>query len=102
MKYYFLKLIPPRADFMRTMTAEERSLMQEHLVYCKGFADKGWAVAYGPVATPEGGYGAGFWELPDEIDPKSITENDPTMKAGVGFGYEVYPMPALAKGRIPS
>jgi hypothetical protein len=34
-------------------------------------------VAYGPVADKNGGYGAGFWALPDDVYPKPITDNDP-------------------------
>ena len=100
MKYFFLKLLPPRADFMQTMTDAERAIMLEHRAYSQNFADKGWAVAYGPVAAKDGGYGAGFWALPDDVDPKPITDNDPTMKANAGFKYEIHPMPALIRGRV--
>jgi len=55
MKYFFLKLIPPRPDFMGTMTDGEKELMQAHAAYWKGFAEKGWAVAYGPVAGRRAG-----------------------------------------------
>ena len=50
MNYYFLKLIPPRPDFMMTMTEAERALMGAHQAYWRGYAEKGWAVAYGPGA----------------------------------------------------
>jgi hypothetical protein len=99
MKYFFLKLLPPRPDFMQTMTDAERDIMREHAAYWKGFAEKGWAVAYGPVAAENGGFGAGFWALPDEVDPKPIADHDPTMKADVGFKYEIHPMPALVHGK---
>lgn len=99
MKYFFLKLLPPRVDFMQTMTNSERAVMRDHSVYWQGFAEKGWAVAYGPVASPDGGFGAGFWALPDDVDPKAITDGDPVMKAGVGFRYEISPMPALVVGK---
>jgi hypothetical protein len=99
MKYFFLKLIPPRADFMQTVTVTEKDLMREHAVYWQGFAEKGWAVAYGPVAAETGGFGAGFWALPDDVDPKPIADNDPTIKANVGFKYEIHPMPTLLRGK---
>ena len=99
MKYFFLKLLPPRADFMRTMTDAEKLIMREHSVYWQGLAEKGWAVAYGPVAAADGGFGAGFWALPDDVDPKPLTDDDPAMKAGVGFRYEISPMPALVVGK---
>jgi hypothetical protein len=102
MKYYFLKLIPPRADMMWTMTEAERAIMGGHQVYWRGFAEKGWAVAYGPVADPAGGYGAGFWQLPDDQDPAVLAAGDPAIQAGVGFRYEIAPMPALVLGKPSS
>ncbi len=99
MKHYFLKLIPPRLDFMVTMTDQERAIMGAHQVYWRGFAEKGWAVAYGPVADPKGGYGAGFWTLPDEEDPAALATGDPAIKAEAGFRYEILPMPALVLGK---
>ena len=99
MKHYFLKLIPPRPDFMVTMTDQGRAIMGAHQAYWRGFAEKGWAVAYGPVADPKGGYGAGFWTLPDEEDPAALAAGDPAIKAEAGFRYEILPMPALVLGK---
>lgn len=99
MKHYFLKLIPPRPDFMATMTEPERVIMGAHRIYWRGFAEKGLAVAYGPVADPKGGYGAGFWTLPDEEDPAALAAEDPAIKAGAGFRYEIAPMPVLVLGK---
>jgi len=100
MKYFFLKLIPPRTDFMQTATDAEMAIMQEHAAYWRGFAEKGWAVAYGPVAAASGSFGAGFWALPDEVDPMPIAENDPAILAKVGFQYEISPMPVLIHGTL--
>jgi len=100
MKYYFLKLIPPRPDFMLTMTEAERTIMAAHQVYWRGYAEKGWAVAYGPVADPRGAYGAGFWALPDEEDPAALAAGDPAITAQAGFRYEILAMPALVIGKL--
>jgi hypothetical protein len=100
MRCFFVKLIPPRSDFMQTMSGAERALMMQHQAYWRQFAEKGWAIAYGPVADERGGYGAGFWRLPDDVDPRSLMNEDPTIKADAGFRYEVHPMPALAIGKI--
>ena len=99
MKYFFLKLVPPRPNFMLTMSDAEKAIMRDHGAYWFGFAEKGWAVAYGPVASAQGGFGAGFWALPDDVDPNPLTANDPAMKADVGFRYEISPMPALVVGK---
>jgi hypothetical protein len=101
-KYYFLKLIPPRPDFMITMTEQERAIMGAHQVYWRGFAEKGWAVAYGPVADPAGAYGAGFWSLPDGEDSAALAAGDPAIKANAGFRYDIAPMPALVLGKSPA
>ena len=95
MKYLFIKLNPPRADFMQTMTADELALMRQHQVYWAGLAEKGWAVAYGPVADPAGGYGAGFWALPDDQDAQALAAGDPVILADKGFSYDIFPMPGL-------
>ena len=89
MKYFFVKLVPPRPDFMQTMNDAERDMMREHGVYWSGFAEKGWAVAYGPVGGEHGGFGAGFWALPDDADPEPLAQNDPVIKANAGLRYEI-------------
>jgi len=99
MKYFFLKLNPPRPDFMVTMTDAEKGIMQAHGAYWHGFAERGWAVAYGPVAAQTGGFGAGFWALPDDVDPRPLAEADPAMLSNAGFRYEIHPMPVLIRGK---
>jgi hypothetical protein len=99
MKYFFIKLIPPRPDFMWTLTDSEREIMHQHSVYWQGIAEKGWAVAYGPVAAQSGGFGAGFWALPDDVNPKPLADADPTIKSNLGFQCEIHPMPALILGK---
>lgn len=93
MKYYFAKLHPPRPTFVQTMTPAEGQVMAAHAAYLGGFAAKGWAAAYGPVMDPQGGYGVAIWELPDGEDIHAICAADPTIKSGLGFRYEVHPMP---------
>ena len=100
MKYFFLKLLPPRLDFMQTMTDAEKAIMHAHGSYWAGFAEKGWAVAYGPVMGEHGGFGAGFWALPDDVDPEPLTRDDPAMRANAGFRYEISPMPVLVVGKM--
>jgi hypothetical protein len=99
MKYFFVRLLPPRPDFMLTMTDAERSIMQAHGVYWAGFAERGWAVAYGPVMGENGGFGTGYWALPEDIDPEQLAADDPAVQANAGFRYEINPMPALVIGR---
>lgn len=93
MKYFYCKLNSPRPDFAQTMTPAEQLLMREHAGYLAGFAAKGWAVVFGPVADPKGFFGVGIWELPDDADIQAICDGDPTIKSGLGFAYEIFPMP---------
>ena len=92
MKYYVFKLIPPRPTFVQDMTAEERMLMQTHAVYWKGLMDKGMVVVFGPVLDAAGPYGLCVVRLSDDVDPKSVWIEDPVVKSGKGFRFEVAPM----------
>ncbi len=95
MKYHLYKLIPPRTDFAHTMTQDEARLMQAHVLYWSSVLEEGRAVAFGPVADPRGGYGLGIIQLPDDMDPEKLGQEDPALKAGVGFRCEIHPMPML-------
>ena len=95
MKFFYTRLHGPRADFARTMTPAEGSLMREHSAYLRAFAEKRWAVAFGPVADPQGAFGVGLWEVPDDVDVAAICAADPVIKSGSGFRYELHPMPSL-------
>jgi len=92
MKYFLCKLIPPRRTFAQDMTDAEAKLMQQHVAYWKGLMDRGLVIVFGPVADPKGTYGVAILELEEEADANALGMNDPTMKANVGFQFEVYPM----------
>ena len=47
-RHSLIKLIPPRPFFALDMTNEEKRLMQEHVVYWTGLADKGVALLLVP------------------------------------------------------
>jgi uncharacterized protein YciI len=93
MKTFFCKLIAPRATFAQDMSAAEAQIMQEHAAYWRGWMDRGHVVAFGLVADPRGVFGIGIVEVEDEADVRSLKANDPTIKANVGFAFEVHPMP---------
>ena len=93
MQYFFLKLIPPRPTFQQDMTESERAIMLQHVAYWTELAERGVAVAFGPVADPSGGYGIGIVELDGDADVYDLEKNDPTVKSGLGFRYEILRMP---------
>ena len=99
MKTFFAKLLPPRPDFVMTMTDAERGLMQAHALYWRGMLDQGRAVTFGLVLDPKGAFGIGVLELPDDADANALTNADPTIQANVGFRYELSPMPMGAVHR---
>lgn len=91
--YFLYKLIPPRPTFPQDMTEAERKLIQEHVAYWKDFADRKIAVVFGPVVDPKGAYGLAIVEVDGETVVREIGNNDPTIKANVGFRFEIYLMP---------
>jgi uncharacterized protein YciI len=94
MPFFFCRLNPPRSDFAKTMTDAERALMGQHAAYLKAEQEKGIAVLFGPVGDPRGAWGLGILECADDTQARSITGNDPVVKSGQGFSYDVYPMPS--------
>lgn len=91
MKYYLCKYIPPRADFLSSMTADEKAWMKQHGAFLDDLLEKGQVVAHGPVMDPSGGYGVSLYQLADDQDIKAITSEAPVVKNGAGR-YEHHPM----------
>ncbi|WJM85104.1 hypothetical protein QUF31_18625 [Dickeya chrysanthemi] len=91
MKNYLCKWIPPRADFLATMSAEEREWMGQHGVFLNKLFDQGIIAAHGPVIDDGDGYGVSLYQIADNEDIASFTSQDPIVKNGVGH-YEHYVM----------
>lgn len=94
-RHFLIKLIPPRPSFALDMTDPEKRLMQEHVAYWTGLAERGVALLFGPVLDPAGSYGIGIVEVEKEGDLKVLTENDPVNKSGSRFRHETFAMPQL-------
>ena len=92
MPYYLCRLLPPRPSFATDMTVPEGQVMQVHGAYWRGLADQEIAVLFGPVADPQGPWGLGLLEVEDEEEAQAITAEDPAIKSGMGFRYEILPM----------
>ena len=91
MKSYLCKYIPPRSDFLATMTADEKDWMKQHGAFLDDLLAKGQIVAHGPVTDPRGGYGVSLYQIPNDLDIEAVTSEDPVVKNGAGH-YEHYPM----------
>lgn len=94
MKYYLCKYLPPRADFLMTMTDDEKTWMAQHGAFLDDLLAKGQIVAHGPVIDPDGSYGVSLYRIEDDQDVKAITAQDPIVRNGIGH-YEHFPMPHL-------
>ena len=91
MKYYLCKYIPPRADFLTTMSADEQAWMQQHGSYLNHLLEQGVIVAHGPVIDANGGYGLSLYQIEDHQQISALTSEDPIIQHGVGH-YEHYTM----------
>ncbi|APP78671.1 YciI family protein [Xanthomonas hortorum] len=91
MKSYFCKYIPPRSDFLSTMTEEETSLMQQHGAFLDQRLAEGLILAHGPVIDDTGGFGLSLYQIADDQQIADFTAQDPMIQNGIGH-YAHYPM----------
>lgn len=99
MAFYFCKLLAPRPSFPGDMTPAEAVAMQAHVAHWSRFAEAGKALAFGPVLDPAGPWGLGLLSVADEAEARAFADGDPVVTAGLGFRYEIHPMPQLVLGR---
>jgi uncharacterized protein len=91
-QFYAVYLNPSRPDFSTTMTADERSIMLQHVAYWTEKMKQGKVYAFGPVIDPKEIYGLGIVSVESEQELKDIIANDP---AGKINRYEYFPMKAV-------
>ena len=93
MPVHLCKLLPPRPTFPGDMSESEAALMREHAAYWRGLAERGVAVVFGPVFDPAGVWGLAIVESAHETTAATLTSDDPVIRSGAGFRYEIHPMP---------
>src|SRR2546423_6817260 len=93
MQTFFCKLLPPKPTFPTDISAEEAKLMSDHAAYWRSWMVRGIVLAFGPVSADGGAYGIGIVQFEDDAGARSFADNDPTIKAGVGFRMEISIMP---------
>jgi hypothetical protein len=91
-QFYAVYLNPSRPDFATTMTDDERTIMQQHVIYWTEKMKQGKVYAFGPVIDPKAIYGLGVVAVENEQELKDIIANDP---AGKINKYEYFPMKAV-------
>ena len=95
MAYFYLKLVSPRPGFPFDASPEEMSAMQVHADYWQGLAEAGSAIAVGPVFAEGGAFGIAVVEAADQAAAQVLADEDPVIKAGFGFRFEISPMPSI-------
>jgi len=83
MKTWFMRLIPPRPDFDKTLSASEEKVMVDHFAYWKDLYAKGICIFGGPVLDPKGVYGVMAFKAANEDEARALVAADPSVKAGV-------------------
>jgi uncharacterized protein YndB with AHSA1/START domain len=91
-KMFLCRLVPPRATFPGDMTKEEAEAMGKHAAYWREHAKGGCAWVVGPVADPKGAWGLAIIQAPDDAAAGAVLENDPVVRANLGFRFERLPM----------
>src|SRR5271168_5216740 len=90
-QHFFIRLIPPRPTFPMDMTADEKALMQQHVVYTQEKFAAGKVLIFGPVMARTGAFGMAVFAVADEAELREIAENDPSVLAGLNK-FEWHPM----------
>jgi|GEM_PF-127209 len=90
--HFLVRLLPPRPDFMMTMSAEDRQMMGEHGAYWRRQQAAGKMLVFGPVADPKGGWGVGVMKVGSVEEMVELQRNDPAILGNRGLSYENLPM----------
>ena len=93
MANFYCRLNAPRASFLQDMTPEEVQVMMDHGAYWREWMAKGNVIAFGVVGDPGGAFGVGLTEFDDLAAARAFADNDPTVKSGRGFSFDIHPMP---------
>src|SRR5258708_20773575 len=99
MRYFLCRRIPPRPSFPLDMTDREAQVMREHVTYWTGLAETGVAIAFGPVADPQGTWGLGILKVNDDAEAVRPTSNHPVMTQALVARYEGLPIPRIVFGK---
>lgn len=87
--HYFVRLLPSRPDFDRSMTQEEQRIMGEHFQYLKGLAAQNKVLAAGPCFDPL--FGLIIMRAESRAEAESLMLNDPSVKSGLNK-YSIQPL----------
>lgn len=94
MPHVLCKLLPPRPTFAQGMSSAERAMMRTHVACRSESSSRGVAAACGPV--PDGACGLGFLETEQEAKARMLAADAPASRSGLGFRYDIFPLPGLS------
>ena len=100
MTHFLCRLNPPRPTFAADMSPEELELMGEHGVYWSGHLREGRSLIFGVVDDPTGTWGVTIIEVDDEATARRLTREDPAIRSGRGFSYDILAMPNAVTARM--
>ncbi|QRM53436.1 YciI family protein [Sinorhizobium sp. BG8] len=95
MAYFHLKLVPPRPRFPHDANELEKAAFDRHAAYWREKAAARTAIAVGPVFEGEGAWGMAVVEVATFAEAEALAGEDPVIRAGLGFRFDVSPMPSL-------
>ena len=95
MAYFCYRLSGPRPGFPADMTAAEGAAMDRHAAYWAEQVAAGAAIAVGPVFAPDGVSASRSWWPRTKRSAAALVAADPVLKAELGFGHRLDPMPSL-------
>ncbi len=90
-RFFLVRLIASRPNFLQDITPEERAVMGEHGAYWRRRLDAGEVIVFGPVADPKGAWGLGVVRAADEAGVRAFEAEDPAVRR-LGMRYEILPM----------
>lgn len=95
MAFYLLKLIPPRPTYPDDASMAEMDAMGRHADYIRHHIDEGTVFAAGPVMDPAGTWSVAIVEVENDEALDRLCNEDPVIRTGLGFRWEVLPMASL-------
>lgn len=99
-EFFLCRLLSPRPSFPADITEAEARLMGEHVAYWQPHLRDGTVLVFGPVFDPQGAWGMAVLRTESAQRAQQLSDGDPVVRAGVGFRYEVLPMPSTLTGTL--
>ena len=81
MPAFAYRILPPRADFVTTITDGEAATMGAHFGFLQGLEAEGRVIFVG--RCDNGDWGLGVFEFADEAEAREVLSRDPAVASGL-------------------